>query len=193
MQQGRCGSSGRARRFRFHLSLPGAHPARLPNCRSPLANYLKHMYTIWSTPQIKEYPVNATEATVAAQEQALSAVRATQETIVTFLKPFASLAEPMFDAANGLPFADRAAHPLRRRRAVVRLCGRRPGSPESSPCPSSACFPVPLRRRLPPGRPRRPEPVVVAAATAGRAWRDVPPLVMPSLSRRRRFRVSRYR
>jgi hypothetical protein len=62
-------------------------------------------------PEIKEIPVNATEATAAAQEQTLSAVRATQETIVTFLKPFAALAEPIFGAASGLPFADRLPSP----------------------------------------------------------------------------------
>ncbi len=56
--------------------------------------------------------MNTTDATAAAQEQALSAVRATQETIVTFLKPFASLAEPLFDATSGLPFADRLPSPL---------------------------------------------------------------------------------
>jgi hypothetical protein len=50
--------------------------------------------------------MNATEATAAAQEQALSAIRTTQETIVSFLKPFAALAEPVFDTANALPFAE---------------------------------------------------------------------------------------
>jgi hypothetical protein len=50
--------------------------------------------------------IDATDATAAAQEQALSAIRTTQETIVTFLKPFAALAEPIFDATNALPFAE---------------------------------------------------------------------------------------
>ena len=47
--------------------------------------------------------MNTTDATAAAQEQALSAVRATQETIVTFLKPFASLAEPLSTPPAGCP------------------------------------------------------------------------------------------
>jgi hypothetical protein len=50
--------------------------------------------------------MNATEATAAAQEQALSAIRTTQETIVTFLKPFAAMTEPIFDSAAALPFAE---------------------------------------------------------------------------------------
>ena len=49
---------------------------------------------------------DATAATAAAQEQTLSAIRTTQETIVSFLKPFAAMAEPIFDATSGLPFAD---------------------------------------------------------------------------------------
>ncbi len=49
---------------------------------------------------------DATDAAAAAQEQTLSAIRTTQETIVTFLKPFAAMAEPIFDATSGLPFAD---------------------------------------------------------------------------------------
>ncbi len=94
--------------------------------------------------------MNATEATAAAQEQALSAVRATQETIVTFLKPFASLAEPMFDAANGLPFADRLPTPsaaveqwygfaadalAAQREFSLSLIGLLPGTPAPAPAP----------------------------------------------------------
>jgi hypothetical protein len=50
--------------------------------------------------------MNATEATAAAQEQTLSALRTTQENIVTFLKPFAAITEPIFDTANALPFSE---------------------------------------------------------------------------------------
>jgi hypothetical protein len=41
-----------------------------------------------------------------AQEQALSAIRTAQEAVVTALKPFAALSEPIFDNAR-VPFADR--------------------------------------------------------------------------------------
>jgi hypothetical protein len=50
--------------------------------------------------------MNATEATAAAQEQALSAIRTTQENIVSFLKPFVAMAEPVFETANAMPFAE---------------------------------------------------------------------------------------
>ena len=50
--------------------------------------------------------MNATEATAAAQEQTLSAIRTTQENIVSFLKPFAAVTEPIFDTANALPFSE---------------------------------------------------------------------------------------
>ena len=50
--------------------------------------------------------MNATEATAAAQEQTLSAIRTTQENIISFLKPFAAITEPIFDTANALPFAE---------------------------------------------------------------------------------------
>ncbi len=50
--------------------------------------------------------MNATEATAAAQEQTLSALRTAQENIVSLLKPFAAVTEPIFDTANALPFAE---------------------------------------------------------------------------------------
>ena len=56
--------------------------------------------------------MNATDAAAAAQEQALSAVRSTQETVIGLLKPFAALAEPLFDATSALPFADRLLSPV---------------------------------------------------------------------------------
>ncbi len=49
---------------------------------------------------------DAADAAAAAQEQALAAIRTTQETIVTFLEPFAALVEPIFDATSALPFAE---------------------------------------------------------------------------------------
>ncbi len=94
--------------------------------------------------------MNPTEATVAAQEQALSAVRATQETVVTFLKPFAALAEPLFDATSALPFADKLPSPTTgveqwytfatdalavQKDFALALIGLLPSSPAPSPAP----------------------------------------------------------
>jgi hypothetical protein len=50
--------------------------------------------------------MNTTDATAAAQEQTLSAIRTAQENFVSFIKPFAAMVEPIFDATSGLPFAD---------------------------------------------------------------------------------------
>jgi hypothetical protein len=52
--------------------------------------------------------VNSITAT--AQEQALSAVRTAQEAVVTALKPFASLTEPLFDNVR-VPFVDQLPSP----------------------------------------------------------------------------------
>lgn len=52
--------------------------------------------------------VNSITAT--AQEQALTAVRTAQEAVVTALKPFAALSEPLFDNVR-VPFADRLPTP----------------------------------------------------------------------------------
>ena len=138
--------------------------------------------------------MNATEATVAAQEQALSAVRATQETVVTFLKPFAALAEPLFDATSGAPLRRQAALAYHRRRAVVRLRDRCPRRSEGF--------------RAGADRPAAQQPCPVAgpqdhhdqgslssagfvAATAIESWRDVPP--RPALVCRRRHPLDRPR
>jgi hypothetical protein len=45
-----------------------------------------------------------------AQEQALSALRTAQEAVVTVLKPFAALSQPLFDNAR-VPFADQLPTP----------------------------------------------------------------------------------
>jgi hypothetical protein len=52
--------------------------------------------------------VNSITAT--AQEQALTAVRTAQEAVVTALKPFAAVSEPLFDNVR-VPFAKRFPTP----------------------------------------------------------------------------------
>ncbi len=48
--------------------------------------------------------------TVTAQEQALSVLRTAQDAMLTALKPFAALTQPLFDNTR-VPFADRLPSP----------------------------------------------------------------------------------
>jgi hypothetical protein len=96
--------------------------------------------------------VNASEATAAAQEQTLSAIRTTQENILTFLKPFAAITEPIFDTANALPFAELLPSPKEaveqwygfvaealaaQKDFSLSLLGLIPGTPASQPAPAA--------------------------------------------------------
>ncbi len=96
--------------------------------------------------------MNATEATAAAQEQTISALRTTQENIVTFLKPFAAITEPIFDTASALPFSDLLPSPKEaveqwygfvtealaaQKEFSLSLLGLIPGNPASTPAPAS--------------------------------------------------------
>lgn len=55
--------------------------------------------------------MSVTENTAKVQEQVISAIQATQETVLSAIKPFVALAEPAVDAAATLPFADQLPAP----------------------------------------------------------------------------------